>query len=177
MESSKWRRMSMLPSSEPPSITINSVCSSRSAMMLSSSEGSSCRAWKTTLMIETRGGVARAASRKRRPPSMRVAVGSVKLTLCTRDSIQNKVWLHCQPASRVSLRWLKSWAAWCSIIQAGGAVQGNLVEIVIFGAGGFGRRGGGVLAGKNGPPPTAGAAFAGGGEESVTEEIGTPRWQ
>ncbi len=103
MESSKWRRMSILPSSEPPSITINSVCSSRSAMMLSSSEGSSCRARKTTLMMETSGGPARAPPRKRRPPSMRAVMGSVKLTLCTRDSIRNKVWLHSSAGSRVSL--------------------------------------------------------------------------
>src|SRR6267378_7272853 len=172
MESSKWRRMSMLPSSEPPSITINSMCSSRNAMMLSSSEGSSCRARKTTLMMETSGGTARAPPRKRRPPSMRVAVGSVKLTLCIMharfNAEQGLASLSAGFSNISSLA--QELAAWCSIIEAGGAVQGNLVEIAIFGAGGFAREVEWLIAEKNAHSPTATVCFVGRGDE-VGREI------
>ena len=171
MESSKCRRMSMLPSSEPPSITINSVWSSRSAMMLSSSEGSSCRARKTTLMMETSGGPARAPPRKRRPPSMRAVMGSVKLTLCTRDSIRNKVWLHSSAGSRVSLRWLKSWRLGVASSKPEAPCRGTLSR---FGAGGFAREVEWLIADKMCTLPPSWPALQVGAMKSVMRYMALP---
>jgi sugar O-acyltransferase (sialic acid O-acetyltransferase NeuD family) len=60
-------------------------------------------------------------------------------------------------------------AAWCSIIEAGGAVQENLVEIAIFGAGGFAREVEWLIAEKNVHSPTATVCFVGRGDEVGSE--------
>jgi len=88
--------------------------------------------------------------------------------------MQNKVWLHGSASFSIISSLAQEVAAWCSIIEAGGAVQGNVVEIVIFGAGGFAREVEWLIADKMCTLPPSWPALQVGAMKSVMRYMALP---